>query len=94
MATLKSVQQRVFKVEGFKVVVRHRYTGRNARDDMKNITQYHYSRMAKNDYTVSQWKRHRFQVAYPGFMVDVIDATGNVCNGNTKLGNVRDTYLD
>jgi hypothetical protein len=27
-------------------------------------------------------------------MVDVIDDTGHVCNGNTKLGNVRDTYLD
>ena len=94
MATLRSVQQRMLKIEGFNVVVRHRYTRRNARDDMKNITQYPYSRMAKNDYTVNQWRRQRFQPTYSGFTVDVVDATGNVSNGNTKLANVRDTYLD
>jgi hypothetical protein len=57
-------------------------------------TEYTYERMAKNDMTVADWKGTRFNPAYPGFDVDVMDGNGNICQGNTKLGTVRDSYSD
>ena len=93
MATLRAVQARIFRLEGFNVRFRHRYHSKNARDDMKGIAAYPFKLMAMNKMTVSGWKRGRFQGHYPGFRVDVLDASGNNSNGNMRLSTVRDTYL-
>ncbi len=37
---------------------------------------------------------HRFSKHYPGFEVQVLDASGHVAHGGTLLTTVRDTYLD
>ncbi|MBI4764966.1 MAG: hypothetical protein HY787_10215 [Deltaproteobacteria bacterium] len=44
--------------------------------------------------TVNEWKKVRFAQSYPGFEVTVFDGDGNSVKGQTKLGSVRDTYLE
>ena len=43
---------------------------------------------------VKAWRDHRFAKHSPGFEVQVLDASGHVVHGGTKLTTVRDTYLD
>ena len=42
--------------------------------------------------SVSDWKRRRFNQYYSGWDVDVLDADGELVNGNTLLGTVRASY--
>jgi len=93
MATVKSVQNRIYAIEGF--MVRIRYTGgKDVRDDANLPHQYtKYGKMARNAWTVSQWKRQRFNAVFAGYAVEILDANGHVCQGNTKLASVRDSYL-
>lgn len=51
-----------------------------------------HRQMAINRWTVSTWKSQRFNAAYPGYDVDVLDGSGNAVAGNTLLSNVRNTY--
>lgn len=79
--------------EGFNVIIT--YNGRDVRSDFTGMPPYGpYERMAKNDMTVSEWKHQRFYPTYLGYDVNVLDGSGNVCNGNTKLGTVRNSYSD
>jgi hypothetical protein len=43
---------------------------------------------------VHAWREHRFLQAFPGFVVEVLDADGAAVHGNTRLSSVRDTYLE
>jgi hypothetical protein len=93
MAKVKSVEKRIWDTEGFAVIIKH--NGRDVRSDKTGMPQYPaYERMAKNDMTVADWKEHRFYPAFPGYDVDVLDGDGYVCQGNTKLGTVRDSYSE
>jgi hypothetical protein len=92
MAKVKSVEKRIWDVEGFDVRILH-LDGRDVRGDMEGLPQYsRYERAAKNEMTVSDWKEKRFKSTYAGFDVDVVDGHGNSVHGGTKLGNVRDSY--
>jgi hypothetical protein len=89
----QELRKRIWDTEGFAVVIK--YNGRDVRSNSKGMPQYGpYERMAKNDMTVSQWRDLRFYPSFAGYDVDVLDGDGTVCNGNTKLGTVRDTHSD
>lgn len=94
MATLKTVEAKIRKIEGFTVHFLQDHNGRNIRSNKKDIPQYQYARQAKNSYTVSSWRKARFSWQYPGFDVAILDGDGNRCHGGTKLSTVRDSYLD
>ena len=94
MATVKHVERRIEKVEGFRVQILHGRDRRDVRSDKGGVTQYPYERALKGSSNVSAWRDHRFAVHYPGFEVDVLDASGHVVHGRTLLTTVRDTYLD
>jgi hypothetical protein len=92
MPKVKNVEKRIWDTEGFDVTIRHG-DGKDMRGDKNDLPQYSkFERMAKNDMTVADWKTIRFAGMYPGLNVDVLDGNGNPVVGNTKLGNVRDTY--
>ena len=56
---------------------------------------YPFERALKNDCTVKEWIDTRFNPSYPGFEVDVLDGSGEAIKSkNTKLGTVRDTYIE
>ena len=94
MPKVKNVEKKIWDVEGFDVTIKHQ-DGRDLRGDFTGLPQYdNYERQAKNDMTVAEWREKRFYPKYPGYEVDVLDGDGKVTAGNTKLANVRDSYLE
>lgn len=94
MATVKQVERRIEKIEGFRVQILHGRDRRDVRSDKSGVTQYPYERALRGSNHVKAWRDHRFATHYPGFEVQVLDASGHVVHGGTKLTTVRDTYLD
>jgi hypothetical protein len=90
---IKNIEKKIWEVEGFAVNFLHR-DGTNVHGAKAGIPQYDYERYARNDWTVNEWKKNRFNKCYPGFDVEVLDGEGNKVSGQTKLGTVRDSYLD
>lgn len=93
MAKIKSVERQMAQVEGFEVSILHP-DGRDVRSDRTGMPGYTFRNGAKNDFTVAQWKEQRFFPLYPGFDVTVWCADGSAAVGQTKLGTVRDSYLE
>jgi hypothetical protein len=94
VATVKQVERRIEKIEGFRVQILHGRDRRDVRGDKSGVTQYPYERALKGSTHVKAWRDHRFAKHYPGFEVHVLDASGHVVHGGTLLTTVRDTYLD
>ena len=93
MPTVLAVERKIYKVEGFDMVIRH-LDGRNVRSDREKLPQYSFKRAMANRSDVKDWKETRFEPQYPGFRVDVIDAYGRRAHGSKKLSAVRDTFFD
>jgi hypothetical protein len=93
MPTVRSVERRIYSVEGFDVVIRH-LDGRDVRGDRQKLPQYPFERAMPGKSDVKAWKQRRFQPYYPGFKVDVVDAYARRAHGAKKLRTVRDTFFD
>jgi hypothetical protein len=91
MVLRKTVNRQIWKCEGFKVKIKH--DGRVIKSN-SSLPAYSYKKALKNIKSVAQWKIDRFFKCYPGYEVDVLDARGKSARGKTKLGTVRDTYLE
>jgi len=91
MPKIKHIEATVADVERFKIRIMQ--NGADVRGDKVVNKQYDAGKMAKNSYTVSQWKENRFRKQFPGYDVDVLNADGSVARGNTLLSTVRYTYL-
>lgn len=91
MVFRKTVNRQIRKCEGFDVKIKR--GGRGVRLEV-NLPAYGYSIALMNKKSVAQWKNDRFFNCYPGYDVDVLDAKGKTARGKTKLGTVRDTYLE
>jgi hypothetical protein len=93
VSTVRTVEQKIFRVEGFRVVILHP-DGRDVRGDRERLPPYPFERAMKNSSNVKTWKERRFEPVYPGFDVEVIGADGRRMHGGTLLGTVRDEYLE
>ena len=91
MVSVRAVERRIRRVEGFRVAIRDRY-GRDLRSDLQGLPGYPFHRAASNSMTVSQWKETRFQPAYSGYTCAVLDRQGNPVHGNTLLSTLRASY--
>ena len=90
MPTLGTVEQKIEKIEGFKVnFIRN---GRKVRADKEDVPQYDYSNAAQDKHTVADWIAGRFNNRYSGYDVYVLYPSGKVASGNTILKTVRGTY--
>lgn len=94
MATIRSVERQIFKIDGFRVRILHGRDRRDVRGDREGVPGYHFARAMKHDANVAQWKRQRFARSYPGFTVEVLRGDGTAAHGATRLGTVRGDYLD
>jgi len=93
MSTIGNVERKIRRVEHFEV--RFLYlNGVNVRSDKEGLPQYPYEVAAAADITVTAWKRGRFLPSFPGYDVIVLTRSGAPVQGNTRLGSLRDTYLD
>jgi hypothetical protein len=93
MAKVGRVELRISQVEGFCVRLHH-LTGADVRSDRSGVPTWPYERAAKDNWTVTDWRRERFTPTYPGFRVAVLDGDGNEVDGHMKLENLRDSYED
>ena len=91
MPKIDAVENKIFSVEGFRVVFVYQ-NGRGVRSDRPNIPQWGYQRAAWDEWTVSEWIGKRFKQQYPGFDVLVLYSNGTYAQGNVKLATVRATY--
>ncbi len=91
MATIKSVESQIFRLEGFEVSFTYS-NGRNIREDKTKIPGYHYERAARNNHTVAEWTENRFAKHYPGYGVIVKNGAGKLARGNTRIENLRASY--
>ena len=91
---VKDIEKKIRAVEGFDVTMRDS-KGKNLNSLMYLPKQYSpYKNMAKNSWTVEQWRKNRFEQCFPGFKVDVKDKDGKVKMKTAKLANIRDTFSD
>jgi hypothetical protein len=91
MAKVKTVEKKIWDIEGFDVRILH-LDRRDVRGDMQGLPSYTFERAAKNEMTVADWREIRFKHIYAGFEVEVVNGNGEAAHGATKLGNVRDSY--
>lgn len=92
MPKIKNVEKGIWDIEGFAVAF-HK-NGRDVHGAKSGIPAYSYSKAAKNNMTVSDWKKNRFSQSYAGYNVVVYDGDDKEVSGQTTLATVRDTYLD
>jgi hypothetical protein len=93
MATVRAVERRIRRIEGFDVRIRH-LDGRDVRGDRQDMPHYGYERAMKNRANVRTWIERRFRPNYAGFNVEVLMANGKRAHGGNHLATVRDTYLE
>ena len=92
MPTVKTVEAKIWNVEGLIVRILHP-NGSDVRSDYDGLPNYNsYKRAASGEITVANWRETRFMKVYPGFRVDVLNGRGESVHGGMKLGNVRDSY--
>lgn len=93
MPMVKNVEKKIWDVEKFEVVLRSS-DGRDLRGNKRDMPQYQFQKKAPGNMTVGEWKQIRFYPYYPGLEVDVLDVVGIPVAGQTKLKNVRSTYIE
>jgi hypothetical protein len=93
MATVRQVEARIERIEGFRVRLLHP-DGRDVRSDRANLPQYGYERAASDGTTVRRWQDVRFTRSYSGWDVEVLNSDGKPAHGRTLLSTVRATYRD
>ena len=89
--TLKRLERSIRRVEGFDVALLSA-DGRDLRGDKRGLPSYHYTRAARDAFTVAQWRETRFAHSYPGFSVVVFEGHRRPVHGRTLLSTVRATY--
>ena len=94
MATIRSVERQIYRVDGFRVRILHGRDRRDVRGDKEGVPGYTYERAMKGDANVTQWRRQRFARSYPGFNVEVLRPDGTTAHGATLLSTLRRGYLD
>jgi hypothetical protein len=93
MADIKHIETEIRDFEGFAVAI-HSASGRAGANGSTKIPSYkrRHQRRARENHTVNDWKRLRFETAYPEFDVDVLLGNGRVATGKTRLARVRSSF--
>ncbi|GAC1313852.1 MAG: hypothetical protein NVS2B3_15200 [Vulcanimicrobiaceae bacterium] len=89
MPSLDKVQTEIKELEGFAVDIRV-----DANEPALKLRSYkrRYERRARERHTVADWKRLRFESAYPDFDVNVLLSDGRVASDRMMLARVRQSY--
>ncbi len=93
MADIKRIETEIRDFEGFAVAILSA-SGRAAANGSTKTPSYkrRHQRRARENHTVNDWKRLRFETAYPELDVDVLLGDGRVATGKTRLARVRSSF--
>jgi hypothetical protein len=83
---VKDFEQKILEIENIRLVIR---ANRNDEVGFINWDEPSDGNLRKND-----WLHHRIEPLTRGFEVSVIDGTGNIVHGSTRLRTLRASYRD
>jgi hypothetical protein len=96
MATVRTVERQIRRLEGFGVRIHFSGPGRrrgpDVRSDRRDLPPYDYTRQRTGNVTVASWRKERFERRYPGLTATVVDGRGRDVHPRTLLATVRATY--
>ncbi len=87
MPKIERVAKEIEEKEGFAVKIRAKVPGAKILQP-----KYDYERVARASFTVADWRRRRFDSAYPDFAADVLFADGRTATARASLKKVRESY--
>ena len=90
MPTKEKVSLEIQRFEGFAVRIRPA-AGTTEKSSLKSYTRNH-ERIARQSFSVADWKRRRFDTLYPSHEVDVLLANGKLAPPRTTLSKIRASY--
>jgi hypothetical protein len=91
VASIKAIERNIGKLEGFDIRFCH-HSGKDVRSDKTLIPAYPFEFAAEGSMTVTAWKEQRFMPAFPDFKAEILDASGQECDGEMLLSKVRKSY--
>lgn len=84
MATIQEIEDKIWEVEGIRVVIR------GPENQAANV--YDYQNAAQETWSITKLIDSRIQPCVPGVEIMVIQGNGEEPHGRTLLKNVRGTY--
>lgn len=91
-----NIEAQINRIEGFEIEIVDldgRKLNSNHPRQFSSYKQKFGSKMAKNRWTVAEWKTKRFQKLYQEVDCRVFYKGHKECGGGTLFGTVRDSYL-
>lgn len=92
MPKVKNVEKKIWDLEDFSVVIKA--NGKDLRGDKQGLKQFEGEKASRNNWTVAEWKKKKFELQYPGLEVDILNGDGTSVDGRMTLGSVRDSYKE
>jgi hypothetical protein len=87
MPNIDRVAKDIESTEGFAVRIRAK-----SPQTKRSHQKYSYERVARGSFTVADWRRRRFESAYPDFSVEVLFADGRPASSRASLSKIRASY--
>jgi hypothetical protein len=88
---IERVAAEIEKFEGFAVRIRPASKVQAPKTNLRSYAR-NYERIARGSFSVTDWRRRRFDGAYPEYDVEVLFGDGRPANPRTLLLKVRASY--
>ena len=89
--SIERIVAEIEKFEGFAVRIRPPSNGQTPRTNLRSYAR-NYERIARASFSVADWRRRRFDGAYPEYDVEVLFGDGRPASPRTLLLKVRASY--
>jgi hypothetical protein len=89
--SIERIAAEIEKFEGFAVRIRPAAKTQPAKKNLRSYARSH-ERIARESFSVADWKRRRFDAVYPEYEVDVLFGDGRTAAPRTLLSKIRASY--
>ena len=91
MPSIERIAAEIEKFEGFAVRIRPSASVQTGKTNLRSYARNH-ERIARASFSVADWRRRRFDGAYPDYDVDVLFGDGRTASPRTLLSKIRASY--
>lgn len=91
MPSIERIAAEIEKFEGFAVRIRPVTKTQTSKTNLRSYARSH-ERIARESFSVADWKRRRFETFYPDYEVDVLFGDGRAASPRTLLSKIRASY--
>jgi hypothetical protein len=88
---IERIAQEIEEHEGFSVAIKPKDRSAAGKTNLPSYKRT-FERIARNSFTVADWKRRRFDDAYADFTVDVLLGDGRIAGPRATLAKIRASY--